>query len=48
MVQHQPIALKVTNVSVDNEYTASRENGNYKLKIGPSSRTLTGKQKLCN
>ena len=36
---------QVTNVSVDNEYTASRENGNYKLKIGPSSRTLTGEQK---
>ena len=36
---------QVTNVSVDNEYTASRENGNYKLKIGSSSRTLTGEQK---
>ena len=36
---------QVTNVSVDNEYTTSRENGNYKLKIGSSSRTLTGEQK---
>ena len=35
---------QVTNVSVDNEYTTSRENGNYKLKIGSASRTLTGKQ----
>ena len=36
---------QVTNVSVDNEYTTSRENENYKLKIGSSSRTLTGEQK---
>lgn len=36
---------QVTNVSVDNEYTKSRENGNYKLKIGSASRTLTGEQK---
>lgn len=36
---------QVTNVSVDNEYTTSRENGNYKLKIGSASRTLTGEQK---
>lgn len=35
---------QVTNVSVDNEYTTSRENGNYKLKIGSASRTLTGEQ----
>ena len=35
---------QVTNVSVDNEYTTSRENGNYKLKIGSANRTLTGKQ----
>ena len=37
--------IQVTNVSVDNEYTTSRENGNYKLKIGSASRTLTGEQK---
>ena len=35
---------QITNVSVDNEYTTSRENGNYKLKIGSASRTLTGEQ----
>lgn len=35
---------QVTNVSVDNEYTTSRENGNYKLKIGSENRTLTGEQ----
>lgn len=35
---------QVTNVSVNNEYTTSRENGNYKLKIGSASRTLTGEQ----
>jgi len=35
---------QVTNVSVDNEYTTSRENGNYKLQIGSASRTLTGEQ----
>lgn len=37
--------VQVTNVSVDNEYTTSRENGNYKLQIGSASRTLTGEQK---
>ena len=36
---------QVTNVSVDNEYTTSRENGNYKLQIGSANRTLTGEQK---
>lgn len=36
---------QVTNVSINNEYTKSRENGNYKLKIGSASRTLTGEQK---
>ena len=35
---------QVTNVSVDNEYTTSRENGNYKLKIGSAGRALTGEQ----
>lgn len=36
---------QVKNVSVDNEYTTSRENGNYKLKIGSANRMLTGEQK---
>lgn len=36
---------QVTNVSVDNEYTTSRENGNYKLQIGSANYTLTGEQK---
>lgn len=36
---------QITNISVDNEYTTSRENGNYKLKIGSASNTLTGEQK---
>lgn len=35
---------QITNINVDNEYTTSRENGNYKLKIGSASRTLTGEQ----
>ena len=35
---------QVTNVNVDNEYTTSRESGNYKLQIGSASRTLTGEQ----
>ena len=35
---------QITNVSVDNEYTVSKENGNYKIKIGSPSRTLTGEQ----
>lgn len=37
--------IQVTNVNVDNEYTTSRENDNYKLKIGSANRTLTGEQK---
>lgn len=35
---------QVTNISVNNEYTASRENGNYKLQIGSASKTITGEQ----
>lgn len=35
---------QVTNVSVDQEYTTSRENGNYKIKIGSAERTVTGEQ----
>lgn len=36
--------VQVSNLSVDNEYTTSRENGNLKVKIGSASRTLTGEQ----
>ena len=35
---------QVTDLSVSEEYTTSRENGNYKIQIGSASRTLTGKQ----
>ena len=33
---------QITNVSVDNEYKISRENGNYKIKIGSENKTFTG------
>lgn len=36
--------VQISNLSVDNEYTTSRENGNYKMKIGSANRTLTGEQ----
>jgi uncharacterized membrane protein YgcG len=36
--------VQVTNVSVDNEYTTSKENGNYKIKIGSSNYTFTGEK----
>ena len=36
---------QITNVSVNSEYTLSRENGNYKLKIGNADRVLVGEQK---
>ncbi len=36
---------KITNVSVNNEYTTLRENGNYKLQIGSANKTLIGEQK---
>ncbi len=35
--------VQISNVSVDNEYSLSKENGNYKIKIGSGSQTLTGK-----
>ncbi len=35
---------QITNLSVNNEYTTSRENGNYKIQIGSANRTLTGEQ----
>lgn len=36
---------KVTNVDVDHEFTTSRVNGNYKIKIGSADKTLIGEQK---
>lgn len=36
---------KISNVEVNQEYTTTRENGNYKIKIGSSSTTLIGTQK---
>ena len=35
---------QITNLSVDNEYTTSKEDGNYKIQIGSENRTLTGEQ----
>lgn len=35
---------QVTDVSVDQEHTTSRENGNYKIKIGSADRTWTGER----
>lgn len=35
---------QVTNLSVDNKYSTSRENGNYKIKIGSKNQTLIGEQ----
>ena len=35
---------QVTNLSVSDEYSVSRENGNYKIQIGSASRTLTGEK----
>ena len=35
---------QISNVSVDNTYTSSKEKGNYKLTIGSANHTLTGKQ----
>ena len=35
---------QVTNLSVSDAYSTSRENGNYKIQIGSSSRILTGKK----
>lgn len=36
---------QVTNVRVDNQYKEYKENEQYKLKIGSTSKTLTGEQK---
>lgn len=35
---------QISNLSVDNEYSTSRENGNYKIKIGSAEDTLIGEQ----
>ncbi len=35
---------QITNLSVDNEYTTSRENGNYKIQIGSADHTVIGEQ----
>ncbi len=35
---------QVTNLSVSDEYSTSRDGGNYKIQIGSLSTTLTGKQ----
>lgn len=35
---------KITNLSVNNKYTTSREGGNYKIQIGDANKTLTGEQ----
>lgn len=35
---------QITNVYVNNEYTTSREFGNYKIQIGSANRTLTGEE----
>ena len=35
---------QVTNLSVSDEYSTSRKDGNYKIQIGSASTTLTGKQ----
>lgn len=35
---------QVSNLSVDNEYSTSRQNGNYKIQIGSANHTVTGEQ----
>lgn len=36
--------VKISNLTVDNEYKTSRENGNYKIKIGSANQTFIGQQ----
>lgn len=36
--------VKISKVSVNDKYTTSKENGNYKIKIGSASTTLIGQQ----
>lgn len=38
------VRAKISNIYVDNEYKLSRENGNYKLRIGSANQTMAGKQ----
>ena len=35
---------QISNLSINNEYSTSRQNGNYKIQIGSKNETLTGKQ----
>ncbi len=35
---------RVSNIDVDNEYTISKENGNYKIQIGSKDHEITGEQ----
>ncbi len=35
---------QITNLSVNNEYSTSREEGNYVIKIGSANKTFTGEQ----
>lgn len=36
--------VQISNLSVDSEYTTSRENGNYKIKIGSANETFIGEK----
>ncbi len=35
---------RVTNLSVNGEYTTSRKNGNYRIQLGSANRTITGEK----
>ena len=37
--------VRITKLKVDNEFTTSKSNGNYEIKIGSLSETITGTQK---
>lgn len=37
--------VQITNVNVNTDYTTTKEDGNYNLKIGSADKTLTGEQK---
>lgn len=36
--------VQISNLSVDNKYTTSKADGNYKIQIGSASHTVTGEQ----
>lgn len=36
--------VRITDLNVNNEYTTSKSNGNYEIKIGSESKTVTGSQ----